>query len=414
MMLHVQLDQFEGPLGLLLYLIRKEEMDIYNIPIQRITGQYLEHLKHIKEVDIEAAGDFVAMAATLIQIKARMLLPNYNEAGEEVEVEDPRKELVQRLMEYQKFQALSKDLDKLTILNRDVFPRGMTDASLFGEAAPEDRRDDVELDEGGMFRMIQLYKMMLKKFSQRVHTVVQRSQSIAARILEIRHLFIAGQRNSFFDVLDQAERTKQRVLITFLSVLEMTRLGFLRIFQSEPYANIHLDCLKEISNDIVNRVDEFETRPVPASSGLLEVAAELDVNNKSEKPGVPQSTQLGFDLALAEQAAADGIVADENVAAEPVELVEAEGLETVVVAARAEDEAIPEEIATDDDLLLAEQELGFVAPAKDIEATVSLAEIVDEHNLEAEPVMEAEPAVVESTNAISEKPKQEFEPEGWL
>ena len=103
MSIRVQLQQFEGPLDLLLYLIRKEEMDIFNINIVEITKQYFEYIKLMKEFDLEIAGDFIAMASTLIHIKSKMLLPQYDENGEVVEQEDPRKELVQKLLEYEKF-----------------------------------------------------------------------------------------------------------------------------------------------------------------------------------------------------------------------------------------------------------------------------------------------------------------------
>jgi segregation and condensation protein A len=108
MSISVQLPKFEGPLALLLYLIRKEEMDIMDIKIHEITGQYLEYIKLMKELDLEVAGEFVAMASTLIHIKSRMLLPQYDENGEIVANEDPRKELVQKLLEYQKYQEAAK------------------------------------------------------------------------------------------------------------------------------------------------------------------------------------------------------------------------------------------------------------------------------------------------------------------
>src|SRR5216110_3153130 len=101
MSINIQLPKFEGPLGLLLYLIRKEEMDIFDIKINEITKQYLDYIKLMQELDLEVAGEFVAMASTLIHIKSRMLLPSYDENGEIIENEDPRKELVQRLLEYQ-------------------------------------------------------------------------------------------------------------------------------------------------------------------------------------------------------------------------------------------------------------------------------------------------------------------------
>src|SRR3954468_1595754 len=123
MSINIQLPKFEGPLGLLLYLIRKEEMDIMDINIHEITKQYFEYIKLMKELDLEVAGEFVAMASTLIHIKSRMLLPQYNEEGEEVQ-EDPRKELVQKLLEYKKIKELSQQLYKLPLLGRDVFRRG--------------------------------------------------------------------------------------------------------------------------------------------------------------------------------------------------------------------------------------------------------------------------------------------------
>src|ERR1700742_1402212 len=123
MSIHVHLEQFEGPLGLLLYLIRQEEMDIFDIDIHQITRQYLEYIKTMRHLDLEVAGEFVAMAATLLHIKSRMLLPQHDmEEGEEVQ--DPRKELVQKLVEYQKIQELSKQLYERPLLRRDVWPRG--------------------------------------------------------------------------------------------------------------------------------------------------------------------------------------------------------------------------------------------------------------------------------------------------
>ena len=106
--LRVHLQQFEGPLDLLLYLIRKEEMNILDINIVEITKTYLDYIKLMKEFDLEVAGEFVAMAATLIHIKSKMLLPQYNENGEVLEIEDPRKELVQKLLEYEKYKEAAR------------------------------------------------------------------------------------------------------------------------------------------------------------------------------------------------------------------------------------------------------------------------------------------------------------------
>ena len=118
--MHIQTENFSGPLGLLLYLIRREEMDIFNINIHQITSQYLEYIKTMKKLDLEFAGEFIAMAASLIQIKSKMLLPNYNEDGEEIESEDPRKELVQKLLEYQKYQEAAHQIYQRPLVGRDL------------------------------------------------------------------------------------------------------------------------------------------------------------------------------------------------------------------------------------------------------------------------------------------------------
>lgn len=152
---HIQLSQFEGPLDLLLYLIRKEEMDIMDIQIHKITQQYLEYIQLMKELDLEVAGEFVAMAATLLQIKSRLLLPTYNENGEIVETEDPRKELVQRLLEYEKYKEAAKALEGRPWLGRDIWTRGVRES--FGE-----REEEIILEDNALFSLISMYRRMLR------------------------------------------------------------------------------------------------------------------------------------------------------------------------------------------------------------------------------------------------------------
>jgi segregation and condensation protein A len=144
MSINIQLPKFEGPLGLLLYLIRKEEMDIMDIKIHEITKQYFEYIKLMKELDLEVAGEFVAMASTLIHIKSRMLLPQYDENGEIVENEDPRKELVQKLLEYQKYQEAAKLLYDRPLLGRDLWGRGVRET-----LAPKE--DEIILEDNALF-----------------------------------------------------------------------------------------------------------------------------------------------------------------------------------------------------------------------------------------------------------------------
>jgi len=144
--LHIQLEKFEGPLGLLLHLIRKEEMDIFDINVHHITGQYLSYIKVMKKLDLEVAGEFVAMAATLIHIKSKMLLPNYDDNGEEIEVEDPRKELVQKLLEYQKYKEASGKLYDRALVGRDVWLRGAREN--LNEYRPE---EEIVIEDNPLF-----------------------------------------------------------------------------------------------------------------------------------------------------------------------------------------------------------------------------------------------------------------------
>lgn len=269
MSLAIHIPQFEGPLGLLLFLIKKEEMDIFDIDVHLITSQYLEYIKKMKQFDLEVAGDFIAMAATLIQIKSKMLLPNYNEEGEEEEIEDPRKELVQKLLEYQRFQEASKKIYDRPLLGRDVFKRGKTEAFL------NDEDGEIILDEGGLFSLISLYRGAVKRMKKAVHRVAGKSRSIAARILEIKDRFIVGQKVILRDLIDKVEDAKGELLITFLSVLELGKMGFVSVYQSEVYGEIYLEAKKPIDGKVIDRVEEYDSHGAEAlADSLMEQALE--------------------------------------------------------------------------------------------------------------------------------------------
>lgn len=251
-MIDVQIRQFEGPLSLLLYLIRKQEMDIFDIKINEITAQYLEYIKRMQQFDLELAGDFVAMAATLLQIKSRMLLPQYDENGEEVEVEDPRKELVHKLLEYQKFQELAQKIYKRQLLGRDVWKRVSEESfTVYSE-------EEIVLDEGGLFTMISLYRKAIRNIKKTVHRVAEKTQSIASRILEIRHRLIPGSSVVLRELVTSTDRYRKQLLITFLSVLELGKMGFISVFQADVYEDIHISTKKEIETDVISRVEEYD------------------------------------------------------------------------------------------------------------------------------------------------------------
>lgn len=272
MSLTIQLPKFEGPLALLLYLIRKEEMDIFDIKINEITGQYLEYIKLMKELDIEMAGDFIAMAATLIHIKSRMLLPQYDENGEVVDQEDPRKELVQRLLEYQKYQEAGKNLYERPLLGRDVFARGLREKI-------NDKEDEIVLEENALFALITAYRNAMRSIKKKIHQVAAKAQSVASRILEIKDRLKVGSQVSMSSLIDSLEDKRRQVLITFLSLLELGKMGFISLYQTDTYQEIYIQTNKLIETHVLDRVEEYDSmRADEIAAHMMVDAGKIDPN----------------------------------------------------------------------------------------------------------------------------------------
>jgi segregation and condensation protein A len=236
----VHIEEFEGPLDLLLHLIKKNEVDIYNIPIAAITRQYLEYMELLKELNLDIAGEFLVMAATLLQIKSRMLLPLTPEE-EEAEVEDPRAELVRRLLEYQRYRDASYQLSSRNLLGREVFARKF-DASETGESPQKDEPPDVEL-----FELIEAFRRVMARVSvETFHDVVTDGISIADRISEVLTLLHGGKTISF-DSLFFDGMTRDLLVVTFLSMLELCKLKLIRITQAESLGSIWLTSTSEVN-----------------------------------------------------------------------------------------------------------------------------------------------------------------------
>lgn len=253
--LRVQLQQFEGPLDLLLYLIRKEEMNILDINIVEITRYYLDYIKMMKEFDLEVAGEFVAMAATLIHIKSKMLLPQYDEHGEIVELEDPRKELVQKLLEYEKYKEAGRALYERPLLNRDLWSRGLREKL-------EVKDDEIELEENALFSLISHYRAMVKSLNKRVHKVNVKLQSLASRIMQLGSQLIVGVQTTMRELYDatilEPQERMRNGLITFLSLLELGKMGYVGLYQTENYGDIYVNTKKTIEGDVVSKVEEYD------------------------------------------------------------------------------------------------------------------------------------------------------------
>ena len=312
--LTVSLSQFEGPLALLLYLIRKEEMDIMNINIHEITGHYLDYIKLMKELDLEVAGEFIAMASTLIQIKSRMLLPQYDENGEIIENDDPRKELVQKLLEYQKYQEAAKTLYERPLVGRDLWLRGKRETL-------ESPDEEIELEENALFSLIGSYRKIMKAAKKRVHQVAKKVQSIASRVLELKDRLLVGVRVNMMDLIDSTEDKTRQVLITFLSVLELGKMGIVSIYQSEPYSDLWIEATKSIEGDVVSRVEEYDNlhaeeiaeKMISKSEKEMESDEEFILTDAEDNQQlVLQTDQLTADVETEEMASDDEILAAEN------------------------------------------------------------------------------------------------------
>lgn len=306
MSLTIQLPKFEGPMALLLYLIRKEEMDIFDIKIHLITAQYLDYIKLMKELDLEVAGEFISMASTLIHIKSRMLLPTYDENGEVIEQDDPRKELVQRLLEYQKYQEASKNLYERPLLGRDVFSRGVREKL-------EAKEDEIILEDNALFSLISAYRGVIKSIKKKVHQVAARAQSIASRILEIKDRLPVGVKVGMSELIDAVAEKKKQVLITFLSLLELGKMGFVSLYQTENFQEIYIEATKTIETNAVDRVEEYDSLHADevAAQMMAKAAKIIDADEDFVLPD--EKDEDDAQMALSEQIDPDDVASDEEI-----------------------------------------------------------------------------------------------------
>ena len=229
----IKLDIFEGPLDLLLYLIKKNEIDIYDIPIALITKQYLEYIEVLRSLNLDLAGEFLVLASTLIHIKSRMLLPI--EADEEMEdEEDPRAELVKQLLEYQAFKEAALQLDSRPVLERDVFKRV---CPLEMSGPPEDLEVFEEMD---VFDLVKAFQQIIAKLdrTERMEIDVEK-MSLADRINEIMDKLTECKHLTFTELLE--ERIDRRwILYTFLAVLELMKLKMIKAYQGDAFGVIRI------------------------------------------------------------------------------------------------------------------------------------------------------------------------------
>jgi len=227
--LEVFLEAFEGPLDLLLYLIRRQNIDILNIPIAEISKQYVQYIELMSEVQFELAGEYLVMAATLAEIKSRMLLPR--SAVEEEDEEDPRAELVRRLQEYERFKQAAEDIDSLERLERDV---------VVAEAEVVERKTVTKLPDITLKELLVVFQQALQRSEIFAHHHVQREAlSVRERMSAVLVTLRGEQYADFATLFDPAEG-RMGVTVTFLAILELLKESLIDVVQAEPFGPIHV------------------------------------------------------------------------------------------------------------------------------------------------------------------------------
>ncbi|WP_455209795.1 segregation and condensation protein A [Kaarinaea lacus] len=227
--LEVFLEAFEGPLDLLLYLIKRQNLDILDIPIAEITRQYMEYVEMMKDLRLELAADYLVMAAMLAEIKSRMLLPR---PVEEEDEEDPRAELIRRLQEYERFKKAAEDLNEMPRLYRDVFQVVVN---------PPDYKSEKPQPEVEMRELLLAFRDVLKRAEMYTHHQIQLEPlSVRERMSNVLEQVKNNPGFLAFNKLFTYEEGRRGVVVTFLAILELLKELLIEIVQTEPYGPIHI------------------------------------------------------------------------------------------------------------------------------------------------------------------------------
>ncbi|MCP9291177.1 segregation and condensation protein A [Gracilimonas sediminicola] len=236
-MYRVQLNNFEGPLDLLLFFIKKDELDIYNIPISYITKQFLDYIHMLEELDLDVASEFILMASMLMSIKAKMMLPREDSDDEEMDESDPRYELVQRLLEYKRYKEMSEKMADMDEEVRKQFMRGYPEADDVEQQATGEALQDVT-----MFDLIAAFKKVLQDIERKniVHHVEKVSTTVEEQAEFVLNRLQDHGRQTFMEVCSTL-KNKIYVVVTFLAVLEMIKEQQINLFLEEDPTKFYID-----------------------------------------------------------------------------------------------------------------------------------------------------------------------------
>ena len=258
----LKLEIFEGPLDLLLYLIKKDDIDIHDIPISQITEQYMQYISMMKMLDLDVVGDFLVMAATLMQIKSRMLLPPDPDEQPEEEL-DPRDELARRLLEYRKFKEIAEALKEKETLRQDFFGRNIDSEAL--QQLKEESREIYY--EASLFDLISALSEALKKAPEEIiHEIITEEFTVEKKLHDILHLLLKESPIRLHDLFERA-RTKIEIIVTFLAVLELIRLKELVAVQKGVFGEIEVMRNQKQIIPIDEGADDGRAESDPVQSG---------------------------------------------------------------------------------------------------------------------------------------------------
>ncbi|MCX5835068.1 MAG: segregation/condensation protein A [Deltaproteobacteria bacterium] len=228
----IKLDIFEGPLDLLLYLIKKNEVDIYNIPIAIITEQYLNHMEIMRSMNLDLAGEYLVLAATLLNIKSKMLLPPEEKEEGEEEQPDPRAELVRQLLEYQTFKEAAFNLGQRTLLERDVFKRGIVP-----EVKTEPEEELIEVD---LFQLVEAFREIVSGLKDEdLMEIDTEKMSLSDRIHEIMERLSVEKSMHFRDLLADVH-DRRMIIYTLLAILELMKMRIVKAYQTHAFGPIRI------------------------------------------------------------------------------------------------------------------------------------------------------------------------------
>lgn len=241
----IKIDQFEGPFDLLLFFIERDELDIHDIPIAKITNDFLDYIKQLEELNIDVASEFILVAATLMRIKAKMLIPRkeVDDQGNEI---DPRQELTQKLIEYKKYKSVISELVELAKERSHKYHRGnaATELRMIASKALV----DAELESLSLYKLLKTFQSLMKKYeddkNKVVHRIVKYNYTIGEQQMYIKSKISVGRKTNFRDLFSQVENRIQAI-ITFLALLELLNLQQARITQGEGNNNFWVEQLPE-------------------------------------------------------------------------------------------------------------------------------------------------------------------------